>query len=74
MEKTQVAPEPHHFERPKSFKPVTLGNALKKLAILAFFPMLTMISHPTYLICNTIILGHNYDTTLIAAMGLGGLT
>jgi Na+-driven multidrug efflux pump len=51
-----------------------LVPALLTIFKLAIFPIIGMIFHPAYHIINTILLGHMPDDTLLAALGLGGLT
>lgn len=47
---------------------------MKRIFNLAIYPIIGMIFHPAYHICNSIILGHSDDSKLLAALGLGGLT
>jgi Na+-driven multidrug efflux pump len=49
-------------------------NVMTKIFKFAIFPIIGMIFHPSYHICNSIILGHSEDSKLLAALGLGGLT
>jgi Na+-driven multidrug efflux pump len=47
---------------------------MKKIFSLAIYPIIGMIFHPAYHICNSMILGHSDDPRDLAALGLGGLT
>lgn len=50
------------------------GVAMKRIFNLAIYPIIGMVFHPAYHICNSIILGHSEDPRLLAALGLGGIT
>ena len=47
---------------------------MMKIFGLAIYPIIGMIFHPAYHICNSIVLGHSSDPRNLAALGLGGLT
>ncbi|CDW84612.1 na+-driven multidrug efflux pump [Stylonychia lemnae] len=53
---------------------LTMTSAMKKIFSLAIYPIIGMVFHPAYHICNSIILGHDEDPRLLASLGLGGLT
>ena len=47
---------------------------MKRIFNLAIYPIIGMVFHPAYHICNSIILGSSSDPRDLAALGLGGLT
>eukprot|EP00347_Sterkiella_histriomuscorum_P010943 403374339 len=49
-------------------------SVMKRIFNLAIYPIIGMVFHPAYHICNSIILGHSDDTKLLASLGLGGIT
>ena len=61
---------PFHFDDSKE---LTYGGAMKRILMLAMWPMIGNLFHPAYHICNAIILGQKTDPLLQSAYGLANI-